>query len=282
MIPQEDIEHSLFGLLVFVSVPSREVGFILTGNLANTQVVSAPFATLAVYSIVALVKKDKTLLAAEAFTSIALVTLLSNPLLMFLQSMPSVPSATASLGRIQVFLEIKTDKNESETPASVESGIEMQRGFSGRSKDSLVSFSGARVSRSADAAFELKRLDLEILPGLTVIIGPVGSGKSTLIEAIVNPDIVQSGSINTAFSRAAYCPQVPWVMNASIRENIIGVSDFDEKWYHEVISICGLEDNFKDLPGWDLRLTGSKGVALSGGQKQRLVSSTAIMIRAGG
>lgn len=69
----------------------------------------------------------------------------------------------------------------------------------------------------------------------------------------------------------AFCAQTPWLQNKSIRENVLGVSDYDEKWYRRVLSYCSLEEDIDEFADGDETTVGSKGVALSGGQKSRLV-----------
>lgn len=80
-----------------------------------------------------------------------------------------------------------------------------------------------------------------------------------------------NGSLFFSNPDIAFCAQTPWLQNKSIRENVVGVSEFDESWYHNVISFCSLDEDIDDLADGDETMVGSKGVALSGGQKNRLV-----------
>jgi ABC-type multidrug transport system fused ATPase/permease subunit len=73
----------------------------------------------------------------------------------------------------------------------------------------------------------------------------------------------------------AYCPQTPWIMNDTIRQNIVGPAAYDPKWYNFVIRACALESDFENIAGGDLSKAGSSGITLSGGQKQRIVSISA-------
>lgn len=61
-----------------------------------------------------------------------------------------------------------------------------------------------------------------------------------------------------------------WLLNATLRENILFYNQYDEKKYQEIIKICELEDDIKVLPGKDLVEIGERGINLSGGQKQRI------------
>lgn len=108
---------------------------------------------------------------------------------------------------------------------------------------------------------------------LTMVVGPIGSGKSSLLKAILGETVSAKGVISMDSPDIAFCDQTPWVMNASIRANIIAESKgFDESWYDNVVKACDLSIDFARFPEGDLTEVGDKGVKLSGGQKQRLVS----------
>lgn len=66
------------------------------------------------------------------------------------------------------------------------------------------------------------------------------------------------------------------IQNATIRQNILGPLEYDEKWYKFTISACGLERDLETIPGGDSIVTGSSGIALSGGQKQRIALARAV------
>lgn len=236
----------------------------------------APYGTLLVYAIVASVRHDTSLLSAKAFTSLSLVTLMTNPLIMFCQSIPLIPVIIACFDRIEKYCLIGSGPEvEDDSMSTHGDAIELAHNhFENSSSKTLVAFHKATIAKSETATFELHDLDFQLKPGVTVIIGPVGSGKTTLLEAVLGDHDASNGTVDIMFGRSAYCPQIPWVMNATIRENITGIYDFDQKWYDFVTSACGLEE--VKIPGWDARLTGSKGVALSGGQKQRLGLARAV------
>jgi ATP-binding cassette, subfamily C (CFTR/MRP), member 1 len=141
-----------------------------------------------------------------------------------------------------------------------------------QSSDIIVSFDKASISRAAGTNTILHEVTMDIYKGVTMIIGPVGSGKSTLLEAILGDHILETGRISDLPARMAYCSQVPWIRNRSIRENITEEMVFDQKWYEFAISASGLQEDLKNIPGGDARVTGSSGITLSGGQKHRIVS----------
>lgn len=109
---------------------------------------------------------------------------------------------------------------------------------------------------------------------LTMVVGPVGSGKSSLLKAILGETSSSMGVVSLSSSEVAFCDQTPWVMNATIRANIIAESrEFDSAWFDTVVKACDLAIDFARLPEGDVTNVGDKGVKLSGGQKQRIVSA---------
>lgn len=137
--------------------------------------------------------------------------------------------------------------------------------------DALFLFKNATVHRSVDSPPVLQEVDLSISTVITAIIGPTGSGKSTLLESLLGTTFVTKGSVTSSVSKIAYCSQIPWIQNKTIRKNIIGDLDFDQKWYDYTISVCMLEEDLKTLMKGDMHKTGSNGESLSGGQRQRVV-----------
>ncbi|KAJ5292026.1 hypothetical protein N7478_001277 [Penicillium angulare] len=239
----------------------------------------APFATLAVYAGISVSKNDESLLSAKAFTSLALISLMTSPLLTFCQTMPSILQALGCLKRIDEYCDKKVStKSAAPDDTSCDSSlnnIELREyNTSLQRSGPLVSFKNATIYRSGASDPILKLLNLDIHRGITAIIGPVGSGKTTLLETMLGRHTCEPSIL--PLSRAAYAPQTPWIMNESIRQNIIGASEFDPKWYDFVTSSCGLDEDLKNMHGGDSRLAGSKGASLSGGQKQRVALARAV------
>lgn len=81
-------------------------------------------------------------------------------------------------------------------------------------------------------------------------------------------------------SSVAYCSQESWIMNASVRENILFGHKFDQDYYDLTIKACQLLPDLKILPDGDETLVGEKGISLSGGQKARLSLARAVYSRA--
>ncbi|CAG2117708.1 unnamed protein product, partial [Medioppia subpectinata] len=101
------------------------------------------------------------------------------------------------------------------------------------------------------------------------IIGPVGSGKSSLLMALLRELELLSGSIHMN-GTVSYSAQEPWSFNNSVRNNILFGREYDESRYKDVVRVAALERDLKIFPFGDRTLVGEKGVSLSGGQKARI------------
>lgn len=105
---------------------------------------------------------------------------------------------------------------------------------------------------------------------LIAVVGPIGSGKSSLLSALVGE---MKSDINTKVTfcgSVGYSPQQAWIQNATIRENITFGKPFSAKVYHAVLKACALEKDLRLFQDGDQTEIGEKGVNLSGGQKQRI------------
>ncbi len=131
---------------------------------------------------------------------------------------------------------------------------------------------------------------------LLIVVGPVGSGKSSFLGAVLGElneiefDSSATGNTPTASTsffigehpRIAFCPQIPWIFSASVQENIIvsGISldrsQYDKGMYDLALSSCCIEEDLKQLPDRDATEIGEKGVSISGGQKARLALARAV------
>ena len=132
-----------------------------------------------------------------------------------------------------------------------------------------------------EGKMSLKDLTFNIpASGLAIIVGPVASGKSTLCKALLGETPVYDGHVNMgrASRRVGYCDQVPFLSNATIRENIIGYSSFNSARYNEVIEATMLLPDLAVLPQGDRTKVGSNGITLSGGQKQRVSMARALYL----
>lgn len=111
------------------------------------------------------------------------------------------------------------------------------------------------------------------------IIGPVGSGKSTILHTILQELEIDRGEL-TINGVISYSAQEPWLFEGTVRQNILFTEEYDENRYKDVIRVCALERDLELLPYADLTIVGERGISLSGGQKARVSLARAIYRRA--
>lgn len=114
---------------------------------------------------------------------------------------------------------------------------------------------------------------------LDCIIGQVGSGKSTFLNAILG-DLYKTKGEVTLCGTVAYVPQTAWVMNATVKENIVFGHPWDRELYNKTLKACALLPDLSSLPDGDMTEVGERGISLSGGQKARLSLARAVYAQA--
>lgn len=119
--------------------------------------------------------------------------------------------------------------------------------------------------------FSMRDLNLKVKRGdLCAIIGPVGSGKSSLLLGAIGEMRRMAGDVTWSSSRVAYCSQSAWIQNATLRDNIVFGQPWDENRYWDCVQRAELLSDLAMLSGGDMTEIGERGVTLSGGQKQRV------------
>uniref|UniRef100_A0A8C1YGN5 ATP-binding cassette, sub-family C (CFTR/MRP), member 9 n=1 Tax=Cyprinus carpio TaxID=7962 RepID=A0A8C1YGN5_CYPCA len=123
---------------------------------------------------------------------------------------------------------------------------------------------------------------------LTMIVGQVGCGKSSLLLAMLGEMQTISGKVywsnghDTGQSHeerrysVAYAAQKSWLLNATVEENITFGSPFNKQRYKAVIDTCSLQPDIDLLPFGDQTEIGERGINLSGGQRQRICVARAL------
>ena len=146
-------------------------------------------------------------------------------------------------------------------------------------KEPFVSISEASCSWNQDShkdTFTLRNVTLNVCKGeILAITGRVGSGKSSLLTAVLGEIPVREGTISY-YGKVSYVPQIPWVFSGTVRENILFGLPFNEEKFQQIIGICGLTKDLAVLPSRDLTEIGQRGATLSGGQKARVGLARAV------
>ncbi|XP_026874529.2 multidrug resistance-associated protein 1 [Electrophorus electricus] len=220
------------------------------------------------FGVYVLIDDRNVLDAQKVFVSMALINILKTPLSQLPFAMSTTMQAVVSLKRLGKFLcqeELKPD-SVSRDPLKLE-------------EDSVVIDNGT-FSWSKDGPPCLKRISVRIPRGtLVAVVGHVGSGKSSLLSAILGETERRSGSVAIKGS-VAYVPQQAWIQNATVQDNVLFGWDRKKSWYHRVLEACALLPDLDILPAGDATEIGEKGLNLSGGQKQRVSLARAVYRKA--
>ncbi|XP_060810578.1 ATP-binding cassette sub-family C member 4 isoform X2 [Amyelois transitella] len=122
----------------------------------------------------------------------------------------------------------------------------------------------------------LKNLNITVPKGkLCAIIGSVGSGKSSVLQLLLNELRSTSGRIHLC-GPLSYACQEPWLFVATVRQNILFGLPYNSKKYKEVVRVCALQKDFQQFPHGDQTLVGERGASLSGGQRARINLARAV------
>ncbi|XP_053196098.1 multidrug resistance-associated protein 1-like isoform X2 [Scomber japonicus] len=218
----------------------------------------------AVFGVFVVIDDRNVLDAQKIFVSVALINILKTPLSQLPFAMSTTMQAFVSLRRLGHLLlqdELKTDNVERLPP---------------NTDGDAVTIEGGSFSWSADGPLCLQRINVEVKTGtLVAVVGHVGSGKSSLLSAMLGETERRSGSISIKGS-VAYVPQQAWIQNATLKNNILFGQDRKEGWYHRVVEACALLPDLDILPAGDATEIGEKGLNLSGGQRQRVSLARAV------
>ncbi|XP_022215922.2 probable multidrug resistance-associated protein lethal(2)03659 [Drosophila obscura] len=234
-------------------------------------------------SLIAYVLLGQVLTAEKAFFVTAFYNILRRSVTMFFpQGISQFAELLVSIRRLETFM------HHSETQVRDKSMIQKEEpvtaGDSPKSNglaEKLLDFNGFTArweSQSAEPTLE----DINLQLGrrkLVAVIGPVGAGKSSLIQAVLGELPAENGSLGVHGSYS-YAAQEPWLFTGTVRQNILFGLEWDKHRYRTVVKKCALERDFELLPYGDKTIVGERGASLSGGQKARISLARAVYRRA--
>jgi len=235
---------------------------------------------------------EDALTPSRAFTALALLHLMAFPINILVNTVNFLISCNVSLTRLRDFLlldELQGYVVHEAAPFTVSMGSDGGGSDEGmRPQECVVSLEDAeccweegtkgasppggdpKPTPGAVPAFRLHNVNLAVQRGhLTVVCGPVAAGKSTLLSAMLGDTVLLSGRVRRCGS-VAFCPQTPWILNATVQENVVFGNPWDARLFRTVLHVCALETDIKSLPAGVHTEIGARGVNLSGELGPRL------------
>ena len=140
-------------------------------------------------------------------------------------------------------------------------------------EEDALSANSSEKNISIKKIYTLKNVNFTVKEGEFVcIIGEVGSGKSSLVQALLNNMIVLNREESNVILNGSisYVPQEAWIQNNTVKNNILFYLPFDSERYYKILDICELNPDLESLIGGDMTEIGEKGINLSGGQRARI------------
>ncbi|XP_063985040.1 ATP-binding cassette sub-family C member 4-like [Diachasmimorpha longicaudata] len=175
--------------------------------------------------------------------------------------------ATVTIKRLEKFLLL-----EDNHPLSVEQVSE--NGASIRIDKATASWDRESLVKT------LSNIDMTMKAGtMTAVVGPVGAGKSSLLQLILGELSSSDGHVTVGGS-VSYASQEPWLFGASVRNNILFGQPYDESRYRQVVRVCALTKDLTQFPQGDKTLVSERGMSLSGGQRARINLARAVYQKA--
>ncbi|OAR02077.1 hypothetical protein LLEC1_06376, partial [Akanthomyces lecanii] len=232
-------------------------------RLLSTSTATIAFVPTVFCPIVTFTIARKSLTMSEVMTSLAFINLLSNPMMHILQCIPYVIGAITSVGRVEEYLDSENDDGQV---------LPVYR-------DDVDDAESNGAIELADASFGWHENDWSVrdvnllMPAgaFSYVVGPVAAGKTTLCLGLLDEVKYRKGRAAVRQrGQLSYCSQDVFIINGTIRENIIGFAAFKSALYEEVVRSCQLQADFETLANADETIVGSQGAALSGGQKKRI------------
>ncbi|KAI9791941.1 MAG: hypothetical protein M1816_003210 [Peltula sp. TS41687] len=247
----------------------RKIGALQA--VANFTWQTTPFLVSCSTFSVFVLTQSRPLTTDILFPALTLFNLLTFPLAMLPLIISAIVEASVAVNRLTSFLTAE----EIQPDAVLRKGSIMEAG-----KETIRIRDGTFTWNRADSRHTLKNINFSAKKGeLTCIVGRVGSGKSSLLQAVLGDLWKVCGEV-VVYGNTAYVSQQPWIMNATVKENIIFGHRWDPKFYESTVRACALLDDFQSLPDGDRTEVGERGISLSGGQKARLALARAVYARA--
>lgn len=254
---------------------------IVAVNVLNEGATSiAPAATIIIYTATRLNLHTQIPRPDDIFTSLSLISLLTSSVTLLSLSLTKFTSGMGSFDRIQDYLlagAIQDDILDASAYPSVESACETDTELTPLPGTELVRVQNGSFRYRKDGECQLSDLTFAVnRTEVVAITGPLGCGKSTLLKAVLGEIPCVGGQLSIQPSAVGYCQQVPYILNGTIRSNIVGDAHTNTVWLEKVLFACDLALDIDSLPAALETVVGTSGLQLSGGQKQRVALARAV------
>jgi ABC-type multidrug transport system fused ATPase/permease subunit len=238
---------------------------------ANFTWSSTPFLVSCSTFAVFVLTGDQPLTTEIVFPALALFNLLTFPLAVLPMVITSIIEASVAVGRLTSYLTAEEIQPEAVvTKPPVETVGE----------ETVLIRDGTFSWNRHENKTALKDINFSASKGeLSCIVGRVGAGKSSFLQSILGDLWKLQGHVEV-HGLVAYVSQSSWIMNATVRENIVFGYRYDSTFYEKTVKACALLDDFAQLPDGDETVVGERGISLSGGQKARVALARAVYARA--
>ncbi|KAL1867541.1 hypothetical protein VTK73DRAFT_4120 [Phialemonium thermophilum] len=207
-----------------------------------------------------------------------------------LQELPDLVTvllnARVAMGRIEAFMAEPDKDEDDEEEQDHDDGRGRERAAAATTttppppeEDLRIAVRGASFSWPGASRIVLRDVTFACRPGLTLVCGVVGAGKTALLHAILGELDQHGGQREVPSETIGYCAQTPWLESMSIRENILFCAAYDEQRYRQTLDACCLLPDLAEFKAGDLSMIGENGIGLSGGQRARVALARAVYSR---
>ena len=199
---------------------------------------------------------NKFLNITDLMTALEILDNIRGPIINLPDRIREIINAYVSMNRVAAYLKISTEKK-----CNISKN---------QDKDYSINIVDAKIGTNKEnILMTINELKLKKNES-AVIIGETGSGKSCLIKSLIDRLIILNKKEFNIDGIISYASQTPFIVNSTVRDNILFYSKFNEERYRQVIKYCELERDLEILPAGDLTEIGTNGANLSGGQKSRI------------
>jgi len=251
--------------------------FLMRG-LADAAVTSLPLLCgLGSFILYDFIYPNDPLTIPQIISLINIFQMMISPIMFFMMGLMNLAESKAASARLGMILKVDKLEPLKNSEDLALGSLEVSKGdFVWEDPKYYKIFNMKKDDLPTASNKILENINLKIIPGeMLMVVGRVGSGKSSLIQALLNEMIKTNGEIKKN-GKFAYVPQEAFLSNDTIKNNICFGMPYDEAKFNDVIKICELTSDLEILPGKEETEIGERGINLSGGQKQRISIARAV------